>query len=135
LAARRIGEGADIAPLAEGEFDLNWADPWELAMIAAGISGQVGLYRRPHPTGALYFTVEDVELPPLDAVELAGIVAQTIGALHVDSAVALERVLRDEGYDVRATAQPRRVDRDGMMITVRFDDLGRVASLTAGPTS
>lgn len=124
-------------PLERDTLPYELLDPVELASVLTVLAGAAPMYRGPHPSGALYFTLEDLtDLPLLATPTVITTLADIAGLGVRDSRAASTTLLRSEGFALEATEHEpqilrgRRPSRTGTdVIRVRFDELWRIADV------
>jgi hypothetical protein len=128
LRAFGAARGLDI--LAQRAVSLGKLSGHQVAMVCSTLLGNVPYYRGPYDGGALYFTLEGVELPPVDGPRIVTVLSQVITTFDVDHRLAAQSFLSDLGYAI--TASPRRLDAvapSGLTVRVDFEAHGRLSNL------
>jgi hypothetical protein len=125
-AAGADGEGI-FSEDARSTVDVDEA---ELASVMSVLGSEAPMYRGPHGNGAVYFTLEDFKIDealPTEAV--LTVAAESIGLGLLDGASAMRALFVCEGFSVKATAAGLTAERDGDVVQVTLDEVGRVKNL------
>ena len=133
---RTFGVERGLAMFSKRTFSLGKLSGHQIAMVCSALLGNVPYYRGPYDGGALYFTLEGVKLPPIDAARIGTVLSQVITNFELDHRVATQSFLSDLGFAV--TASPTRLDAAGPTgtgVRVDFDGLGRLTNLLVSDTA
>lgn len=130
---RARGGSESIGLLATPEFLLDNVDGHMLAMVASGMCNADAYYRGAYEGGVAYFLLSDVGIAGQrdDLPRIASVISQVISLYPVQHGVMIAAYLEHQGFiiqqlDAKWVATR---DEDDAIMTVFFDEQGRLANL------
>lgn len=130
---RDYGADGAVAALITPELALDEIDGHMLAMLATGVCRADAYYRGPYEGGSAYFLLTNTALQDVqaDLARVATVINQVISLYPVEHSIMIGAYLEYQGFVVQdlgfkwvATR-----DEDDAIMTVLFDEQGRMASL------
>lgn len=129
---RQYGQQQAIPELTTEEIDLNdHMDGQRLALVAAALFPADFYYRGAFSGGAAFFLVTGspiAPLPPAEVSRLITIITQVISTYSLDHLRMIQAYLTQRGFTLTGNQWQH---ADGRSLTVQFDDVGRLASISS----
>lgn len=130
---RARGDQDGIGLLATPEFLLEDVDGHMLAMVASGICRADAYYRGTYEGGAAYFLLTDVGIEGQrdDLPRIASTISQVISLYPVQHSTMIAAYLEHQGFIIQQLEAKwvATRDEDDAIMTVFFDEQGRLANL------